>query len=263
MLALTACALSAHAQSPPLYTPRVRIPIAARVLDVVPTPMVRSQPSDHSDVRFSSGRVFEADGTATAAEVADLTYFHVGFGARDVQGGSPRPITEDDAKPIVDALVAQNIARSGIRLTTREEAFQPPWQSARPGWIDIAFTVEHQNGAQLRRLGEIIEKASGYPTYHAFSDAIPAAKNCEHTLATARSTAFANAKKFASEQASELHRRLGKLLAVRELAVNVTQGQCDLDGPHGSPQLVARNGEPPYPGMVVMTAQLRLSYVTY
>lgn len=264
MLALTACALSAHAQSPPLNTPRVRIPIPARVLDVVPTPLVSSQYSDLSDVRFPRTRVFEAKETATATAPAELTYFHVEFGARDVQSAtSPRPITGDDARPILDAIVAQGLARSTIRVTTREDAFQPPWQSARPGWVDIAFTVDHWDGAQLRRLGEVIQKASGYPTYHVFSDAIPAIKNCDRIFWAARSSAFANARKLASEQAAELHVHLGSLLAVRELFVSVTQGQCDLEGPHGPPQLVYRNGEPSDPGMVVVTAQLSLTYSAY
>ncbi len=264
MLALTACAISAHAQSPFLRTPRVKIPISTHVIDVVPTPLARSQYTDSSDVTLPRIRVFEANGTAKATAAADLTYFHVAFGARDIPSTtSPRPITEDDAKPLLDGLAAQGVGRPAIRITTREDAFQPPWQSARPGWIDIAFTVHHQTGAQLRRLGEIIQKASGYPTYHVFSDAIPAAKNCDHILAAARSSAFANAQKFASEQAAELHLHLRKLLIVREVTVNVTQGQCDFEGPHGPPQLVYRNEEPPDPGMVVVTAQLRLIYMTY
>ncbi len=254
------CAAHAADVGQVLQGPREPIPIPNNIVDIVPTAAPRPLVFNRRDIDFGARKMLVVDGSADVARTAQVGHFHVAFSARYVPETPVRPLELRDAQPIVAALIASGIAATDISETLRQEPFQSPQQSGRPGAVDITFAIEHPSEASARRLSEAIDSASGYPTFHAFTTTVFALADCTEPLAEARREALENARTIALARARQARLRLGALLEVHEVFAGVARGQCGSANPGGIPVQLDIKVPVPDPLDVIVGDQLTLTY---
>jgi len=258
---LIACTPAEHVSLKREDVARVAVKIPSAVVDVVPPALApRPEPSPVDGFVFD-GQTLSVEGSAEVLADPDVAYFHTELSARDVPMRFSQPMQLADAAPIVRALVAAGIPGASIHQALRDDPYRSgPSQAGRPGAIDITFTVVHPSGPGIRRLGEVISQASGYPAFHAFSDAVYARANCDEAYAAVIREALTNAHRVAVAQIAMSGRRVGTTLGVEQLTLNERQGLCGLGSTIGPQQLVFRNVEPADAGKVVVSSTLRVTF---
>jgi len=174
-----------------------------------------------------------------------------------------RPLELRDAQPILAALIANGIATTDLSVTLRQDPFQSPQQSGRPGALEITFALKHPSEASARRLGDAINTASGYPLFHAFTSAVFGLADCTEPLAEARREALDNARTVALARARQVRLRLDALLEVREVFAGAARGQCGIADSAGIPVQLNIRVPVPDPVEVIVRDQLTLTYAVH
>lgn len=199
---------------------------------------------------------FQAIGSAREAAASAMLHSELSARAVPPDRDPSNTVNAANAEGIVTALVRAGVEARRIFLVQTESAIID--SQRKPGSVQIYVTLDHPTASHVRELGKVINDASGYPAYHAFSDIVYRVNHCNSLLARARAKALRDASAQAHAAVPGPHPRLGPIADVSEDEMLVSSGSCGDSS--GAQQVVYRKMEDPAAGYVVVTDKLSVAF---